>query len=149
MEKAIKLSEWAEKHGINYQTAYRWYKAGKLPAKNIIKTPTGTILVEELETFTDRDEAIMTDETQPIARRLASAYKFIQSQENNKIFKHDLKECASNIFGDEKTFMNRVRTYCRHDFIEFLEKVVNNSKTIEEIKEKINTLKYQKEQQEL
>jgi hypothetical protein len=87
MAQMIKLSQWAENHGINYQTAYRWYKAGKLPAKNIVKTPTGTILVEELDaeySSPECDEAIMTDETQPLSRRLSSAYRFIKSQQKEE-----------------------------------------------------------------
>ena len=44
----MKLSNWAKKQGICYQTAYNWFKSGKLDS--IIKNrqlPTGTILVEE------------------------------------------------------------------------------------------------------
>lgn len=44
----MKLSEWAKKQGICYKTAWRWFKAGKLPVK-AIQTITGTILVEENE----------------------------------------------------------------------------------------------------
>jgi predicted site-specific integrase-resolvase len=42
----MKLSVWAKRSGISYQTAWRWHKNGKLPVKSIT-TPTGTILVEE------------------------------------------------------------------------------------------------------
>jgi predicted site-specific integrase-resolvase len=41
----MKLSEWAKTQGITYQTAWRWFNAGKLPVK-AIKTPSGTVLVE-------------------------------------------------------------------------------------------------------
>lgn len=97
MATMIKLSQWAENHGINYQTAYRWYKAGKLPAKNIVKTPTGTILVEELVPEyddTSESESIFTDETQPLNKRLIHAYKFIQAnqKENPDIHKERLEE---------------------------------------------------------
>jgi predicted site-specific integrase-resolvase len=42
----VKLSHWARKHGMGYLTAWRWFKAGKLPvfARQL---PSGTILVEE------------------------------------------------------------------------------------------------------
>ena len=91
MSNMIKLSEWAAKHGINYQTAYRWYKADKLPAKNIIKTPTGTILVEELvPEYDTTSETIFTDESQPLNRRLIHAYRFIQA--NQKDTKDDHKD---------------------------------------------------------
>ncbi len=41
----MKLSEWARKQGINYKTAWKWYKEGKLPV-SAYQTPTGTILVK-------------------------------------------------------------------------------------------------------
>jgi predicted site-specific integrase-resolvase len=40
----VKLSEWAEKQGITYQTAWKWFQAGKAPVK-AEQTPTGTIIV--------------------------------------------------------------------------------------------------------
>ncbi len=40
----MKLSEWAKKEGIHYQTAFRWFKAGKMPVE-AYQTKTGTILV--------------------------------------------------------------------------------------------------------
>ena len=42
----MKLSEWAKKNGITYRTAWKWFKAGKLPAY-AEQTATGTILVRE------------------------------------------------------------------------------------------------------
>ena len=42
----MKLSDWARKHGISYKTAWKWWKAGILPAP-ARQLPTGTILVEE------------------------------------------------------------------------------------------------------
>ena len=42
----MKLSHWARKHGISYLTAWRWFKAGKLPVP-ARQLPSGTILVEE------------------------------------------------------------------------------------------------------
>jgi putative resolvase len=42
----MKLSNWARKQGINYKTAWIWFKTGKLPVR-AYQTPTGTILVEE------------------------------------------------------------------------------------------------------
>jgi len=43
---ALKLSDWARRHGIGYLTAWRWFKAGKFPAP-ARQLSTGTILVEE------------------------------------------------------------------------------------------------------
>jgi putative resolvase len=41
----MKLSDWARSNGIAYQTAWKWWKAGKLPVP-ARQMPTGTILVE-------------------------------------------------------------------------------------------------------
>jgi predicted site-specific integrase-resolvase len=40
----MKLIDYAHKMGISYKTAWRWYKAGKLPGKQM---DTGTILIME------------------------------------------------------------------------------------------------------
>lgn len=45
MKKRIKLSRWAKQHGICYQTAFNWFKAGKL--ENAIQLDTGSIFIEE------------------------------------------------------------------------------------------------------
>lgn len=53
----MKLSQWAKKNGLHYQTAFRLFKAGKLPV-NAIQLDTGTILVEE--TNTNKQEKLKT-----------------------------------------------------------------------------------------
>jgi putative resolvase len=40
----MKLSDWARQRGIRYKTAWKWWKAGKLPIPPR-QTATGTILV--------------------------------------------------------------------------------------------------------
>ena len=40
----MKLSEYAKQVGVNYKTAYQWWKAGQLDAYQL---PTGTIIVRE------------------------------------------------------------------------------------------------------
>ena len=40
----MKLSAWAKQQGIDYKTAYRWFRAGILPVPSQ-QLPTGTILV--------------------------------------------------------------------------------------------------------
>ncbi len=42
----MKLSTWAKQNGISYQTAFRWFKNGKMPCK-VEQMPTGTIIVHE------------------------------------------------------------------------------------------------------
>jgi len=41
----MKLPDWARQQGISYITAWRWFRAGKLPVP-ARQLPTGTILVE-------------------------------------------------------------------------------------------------------
>lgn len=47
----IKLSQWAEKQGLSYLTAYRWFKAGKI--KNATQDEAGTIMIS-VEDVDDR-----------------------------------------------------------------------------------------------
>jgi predicted site-specific integrase-resolvase len=44
----MKLTTWAKKQGIHYNTALRWFKAGKI--QNAKQLDTGTIIVDEVET---------------------------------------------------------------------------------------------------
>lgn len=43
MSKSLKLSVWAKNQGVRYQTAFRWFQAGKIPQAH--QMDTGTILV--------------------------------------------------------------------------------------------------------
>lgn len=49
----MKLSKWAIKQGISYTTAWRWFKAGKIPGAS--KTVSGTILVQEEPNLTNAE----------------------------------------------------------------------------------------------
>ena len=40
----MKLSDWAKEQGVSYETAWRWYKAGKLPVR-CEQMPSGTIIL--------------------------------------------------------------------------------------------------------
>lgn len=42
----VKLSEWARRNGVHYQTAWSWAKNGKMPVP-VVKTGTGRYLVLE------------------------------------------------------------------------------------------------------
>jgi predicted site-specific integrase-resolvase len=44
----MKLSTWAKKYGIHYQTAWRWFRDGKMPV-HTEQMPSGTIIVFEDE----------------------------------------------------------------------------------------------------
>jgi putative resolvase len=41
----MRLRDWAEQQGIHYQTAWKWFRDGKLPVP-ALQTPSGTILVQ-------------------------------------------------------------------------------------------------------
>nr|WTB35462.1 IS607 family transposase [Streptomyces sp. NBC_00830] len=42
----MKLSEWAARNGVHYQTAWSWAKEGRMPVP-VVQTPSGTWLVTE------------------------------------------------------------------------------------------------------
>jgi putative resolvase len=44
----VKLSEWARRNGVHYQTAWQWAKNGQMPVP-VVKTATGRYLVLEQE----------------------------------------------------------------------------------------------------
>ena len=44
----VKLSEWAKRAGVHYQTAWEWARDGKMPVP-VVKTPSGSWLVLEPE----------------------------------------------------------------------------------------------------
>lgn len=41
----MKLSQWAKQNGINYKTAYAWFKANKMPVK-CWQSESGSIFVD-------------------------------------------------------------------------------------------------------
>lgn len=43
----MKLSEWARRQGVSYQTAWRWVKDGRMPVP-VRQAPSGTWLVDEV-----------------------------------------------------------------------------------------------------
>ncbi len=61
----MKLIDYAHKMGISYRTAWRWYKAGKIPGKQM---DTGTILV-----FEDEQELSSTSRKVAVYTRVSSA----------------------------------------------------------------------------
>jgi putative resolvase len=44
----MKLSEWARRNGVHYQTAWSWAKDGKMPVP-VVQTPSGAWLVPGVE----------------------------------------------------------------------------------------------------
>lgn len=52
----MKLSEWAARNGVHYQTAWRWARDGKMPVP-VTRTPTGLWLVHD-DTPTEHGRAV-------------------------------------------------------------------------------------------
>ncbi len=64
----MKLKVWAQKQGIAYLTAYRWFRAGKIP--NAVQFPSGTIIVQ--------------DPPQPITNDDSSAYVYCRVSNHSR-----------------------------------------------------------------
>jgi predicted site-specific integrase-resolvase len=58
----MKLSDWAKENGITYKTAWRWWKAGKLPV-SAYQTETGTILIGKKPKDLPNSAAIFVQKT--------------------------------------------------------------------------------------
>ena len=56
----MKLSQWAKKQGINYHTAFRWFKEGKIPQAH--QYDTGTIIVNETNLVSSEDPILIEKE---------------------------------------------------------------------------------------
>lgn len=54
----MKLSQWAKKNGLTYQTAFNLFKKGQLPGK-VTQLPSGTILIED--DFIPADNSILLE----------------------------------------------------------------------------------------
>src|SRR5215469_1726189 len=71
----MKLAAWARQQGLDYNTAYRWFRAGILPVP-LKKLPTGTILVEPVPLAEKRGAAVYArvssgDQKKDLERQLA------------------------------------------------------------------------------
>jgi len=53
----MKLSQWAKRQGIHYNTAYRWFNEGNMPV-SAYKTKSGSIMVEEQSSNVKNNEKI-------------------------------------------------------------------------------------------
>lgn len=56
----MKLKDWADKQGISYLTAWRWFKAGDSRLSGAYQSDTGTIIVPD---ETDNSESVMLGNT--------------------------------------------------------------------------------------
>ena len=70
--QSLKLSSYAKKLGIHYNTAYRLFKRGQIPGYQL---PTGTVIVEEPVDHT---------ENRALRPQLVAVYARVSSTENKK-----------------------------------------------------------------
>jgi len=74
-----KLSDWARENGITYQTAWKWWKTGRLPVA-ATQMPTGTILVDVPNSFTTKAvlyaRVSSTDQRADLDRQVARLVEF-------------------------------------------------------------------------
>ena len=70
----MKLSAYADKVGVSYQTAHRWFKNGEIPGAYQIET--GTVIVP--------DSAIPSDSTESNPRTKTVVYARVSSNEQRK-----------------------------------------------------------------
>ena len=97
----MKLSEWARKQGINYRTAWRWFKTGQLPV-TAVQTATGTILVQEAETAAEKSVALYarvssSDQKGDAQRQLGRLVKY--ASENGLQVSKTVTEIGSGLNG--------------------------------------------------
>lgn len=79
----MKLKEWAEKTGIKYLTAYRWFKAGTLPI-NAYQTDSGTIIVED-DPFLKENTIKENTMASPVSNEIMTSFikKTVEFSKNN------------------------------------------------------------------
>jgi putative resolvase len=80
----VKLSEWAARNGVHYQTAWTWAKEGRMPVP-VVQTPSGTwLVVEATPEPTGRTAAYCrvssADQRQDLDRQVARVVRGATSQ---------------------------------------------------------------------
>jgi predicted site-specific integrase-resolvase len=80
----MKLSKWAKEQGITYKTAWRMWKAGKLPVP-AEQLPTGTVILHPKQAFSPGGVALYArvssaDQKNDLDRQLARLSEYAASQ---------------------------------------------------------------------
>lgn len=102
----MKLSQWARKQGIHYNTAYRWFHQGKIP--NARQLDTGTILVEEITPNTHDNKTYIYcrvsshNKKQDLQRQVERCEQFCLA--NGWAVEKVYKEVASGMNDNRKVF---------------------------------------------
>jgi len=127
----IKLSDWAKKNNINYNTALRWFKNGKLPV-SARQIETGTILIDEdcnINTGTMSNEAHIF---LSIYNSLSNELVYIVNNDND--IKAKLIELANMMAKSQHTILSTninkpefTKQELYNDFINIMEKSLDDS----------------------
>lgn len=95
----MKLSLYAKKVGVDYRTAWNWFKDGKI--KNAYKLPTGTIIVNEKELIEKIDFVVVYARVSSSENKtnLVAQSKRVQNfcQAKGWVVKKVIEECGSGL----------------------------------------------------
>jgi len=96
----MKLSDWAREQRIHYNTAYRWFKLGKI--KDAFQMDTGTIIVPDYNIHENKEEKIVLyarvssqKQKEDLNRQIERLEQFASS--NGYVIDKTFKEIASGM----------------------------------------------------
>ena len=102
----MKLSEWAKSQGINYQTAFLWFKKGQLPVP-AYQTASGTIIVTAAQSAQGQTAAYVRvsshDQKSDIERQVARITMW--GTENGYAIHQVITEIGSGLNGHRPKLM--------------------------------------------
>jgi len=107
----MKLADWARAQGIDYKTAYRWFRTGILPAPSV-QLPTGTILVTPEERSGNTEVAVYgrvssAGQKKDLERQMARLLEY--STKNRMSIARAVKEIGSGLNGRRKKLVSLLR----------------------------------------
>ena len=104
----MKLADWARQNGVDYKTAYRWFRANTLPVSAWQHPQTGTILVEKPTTTDSGGVALYaressSDQRADLDRQIARLAKYAADQQMRVV--DTVTEIGSGLNGQRKKLM--------------------------------------------
>ena len=116
----IKLSEYAKKFGVTYQTAFRWYQEGKI--SNSFKSESGSIFVKQEQDETSNTKIVIYARVSNQTRKKEMDYQAgrIQKFAEGKGYSIDkiYKEVASGMNDSRKQLWKMIESKPKIIFIE-------------------------------
>jgi putative resolvase len=107
----MKLADWARQEGIDYKTAYRWFRAGILPLPST-RLPTGTILVHPPVAAAGNEVAVYArvssgDQKQDLERQVSRTVEW--ATKNGLAVHRTVTEIGSGLNGKRKKLVSLLR----------------------------------------